>query len=156
MNIEELKSVMEMLPRCFLISPIQVTMARPNGRSVYTICNHTRPSIQIDPSDYWEDGHQYARDEDGYIQPDEYMDCDQWRPTYAKYMVLTSPKMVLEILEDRDKWKESAINNACRCDSLEAQRDELLAAAEEVINNQEALPAYLVAMAIHAVGRAKA
>ena len=32
---------------------------------------------------------------------------------------------------------------------------DLLAVAEEVINNQEALPAYLVAMAIHAVGRAK-
>ena len=31
---------------------------------------------------------------------------------------------------------------------------DLLAVAEEVINNQEALPAYLVAMAIHAVGRA--
>ena len=27
--------------------------------------------------------------------------------------------------------------------------------AEEVINNQDALPAYLVAMAVHAVGRAK-
>lgn len=32
---------------------------------------------------------------------------------------------------------------------------DLLAVAEEIINNQEALPAYLVAMAIHAVGRAK-
>jgi hypothetical protein len=32
---------------------------------------------------------------------------------------------------------------------------DLLAVAEEVINNQEALPAYLVAMAIHAAGRAK-
>lgn len=32
---------------------------------------------------------------------------------------------------------------------------DLLAVAEEVINNQEALPAYLVAMAIHATGRAK-
>ncbi len=31
---------------------------------------------------------------------------------------------------------------------------DLLAVAEEVINNQEALPAYLVAMAIHVVGRA--
>lgn len=33
---------------------------------------------------------------------------------------------------------------------------DLLAVAEEVINNQDALPAYLVVMAIHAVGRAKA
>lgn len=39
--------------------------------------------------------------------------------------------------------------------SLIAACPDLLAVAEEVINNQEALPAYLVAMAIHAVGRAK-
>lgn len=131
MNIEELKLVMSKLPTDFLRIPIQVTMIRPDGRSAYTIRNHIEPSIQIDPSDYWEDGHQYVRDEYGYIQPDEYMDCDQWRPAYAKYMALTSPKMVLEILEDREKWKESAINNACRSDSLEIQRDELLAALKE-------------------------
>lgn len=131
MNIEELKSVMDKLPREFLLFPIQVTMIRPDGRSAYTIRNHIEPSIQIDPSDYWEDGHKYTIDEYGYIQPDEYMDCDQWRPAYAKYMALTSPKMLLEVLADRGKWKESAINNACRSDYLEAQRDELLAALKE-------------------------
>ncbi len=38
---------------------------------------------------------------------------------------------------------------------LIAAAPDLLAVAEEIINNQGALPAYLVAMAIHAVGRAK-
>lgn len=38
---------------------------------------------------------------------------------------------------------------------LIAAAPDLLAVADEIINNQEALPAYLVAMAVHAAGRAK-
>jgi len=37
---------------------------------------------------------------------------------------------------------------------LIAAAPDLLAVAKEILNNQEALPAYLVTMAVHAVGKA--
>ena len=37
---------------------------------------------------------------------------------------------------------------------LIAAAPDLLAVANEILNNQEALPAYLVTMAVHAVGKA--
>jgi len=58
--------------------------------------------------------------------------------------------MTQEQINELRKLAEAA--NKAR---LIAACPDLLEVAEEVINNQDALPAYLVAMAVHAVGRAK-
>lgn len=79
----------------------------------------------------------------------------EWRPIGSKgdigIYVLNAPPSCGVIARIPYTDTKPVAENA----RLIAACPDLLAVAKEVINNQDALPAYLVAMAIHAVGRAK-
>ena len=119
MNTEELKRVISSLPNEFCHRPLQVIMSRPeNCGTRYHIQSHIEPSIHVEPSDYWGYGHVYATDEHGYIQPDDEMDCDQWRHEYARYMALTAPKYILEMMQHMENWKNQAIASTLKYEEL--------------------------------------
>lgn len=119
MNTDELKRVISSLPNEFCYTPLQVIMSRPeNCGTRYHIQTHIEPSIQVEPSDYWEDDHVYERDEYGYIQPDDKMDCSPWRHEYARYMALTAPKYILEMLQRMEDWKTQAIASTLKYEEL--------------------------------------
>ena len=119
MNTDELKRIISELPMEFMDMPLQVIMSRPrNCGTRYHIRTHVEPSIMVEPDDYWEDGHIYEIDDYGYIQPDEKMDCDPWRHEYARYMALTAPKYILDLMQSMENWKNHAIASTLRYEEL--------------------------------------
>lgn len=103
MNIEELKRLAEAANKAYGGLPWQVTMARPDGGTCYSIRGHSEPGIAVDRSDYWEDDHHPPVDHFGYIQPDYYMDCSPARVDIARHIAAANPAAVLELIRQRDE-----------------------------------------------------
>jgi hypothetical protein len=67
--------------------PWQVTMSRnSDGATGYHVAMHDHCSIAVDKRGYWADDYQPACDECGYYQPDDAMDCAQWRVDTARFI----------------------------------------------------------------------
>ncbi|MGH2343401.1 hypothetical protein ACRC7T_18200 [Segnochrobactraceae bacterium EtOH-i3] len=80
----------------------QTTMSRRGtGETSYRPRIHTHASIAIDPYAYWEDGYKPPVDEDGYYQPDERMDCDEYTIAVAR-LISHLPDIAKELLEKRN------------------------------------------------------
>lgn len=103
MNIEELKRLAEAANKAYGGLPWQVTMARPDGGTCYSIRGHSEPGIAVDRSDYWEDDHHPPVDHFGYIQPDYYMDCSPAKVDVARHIAAANPAAVLELIRQRDE-----------------------------------------------------
>ncbi len=103
MNIEELKRLAEAANKAYGGLPWQVTMARPDGGTCYSIRGHSEPGIAVDRSDYWEDDHHPPVDHFGYTQPDYYMDCSPAKVDIARHIAAANPAAVLELIRQRDE-----------------------------------------------------
>ena len=103
MNIEELKRLAEAANKAYGGLPWQVTMARPDGGTCYSIRGHSEPGVAVDRSDYWEDDHHPPVDHFGYIQPDYYMDCSPAKVDIARHIAAANPAAVLELIRQRDE-----------------------------------------------------
>ena len=103
MNTEELKRLAEAANKAYGGLPWQVTMARPDGGTCYSIRGHSEPGVAVDRSDYWEDDHHPPVDHFGYIQPDDRMDCDLVRVDIARHIAAANPAAVLELIRQRDE-----------------------------------------------------
>lgn len=77
--------------------PWQVTIARFEGKTTFRPNTHCKTSIAVDPRDYWDEGYEPSADEHGYFQPDENMDCDEFRIANAR-LIAAAPEL-LEALQ---------------------------------------------------------
>ena len=116
-STEELKRLAEAANKAYGGLPWQVTMARPDGGTCYSIRGHSEPGIAVDRSDYWEDDHHPPVDHFGYIQPDYYMDCSPAKVDIARHIAAANPAAVLELIAEVER--------------VTKQRDELLAALKD-------------------------
>ena len=99
--------------------PWQVTMHRINGSTTYSIFEHVETSIAVNPRDYWPKGYEPPKDEYGYFQPDENMDCEKHRIDTAR-LIAAAPDL-LEALQDLfDADMEHVLMGDGKDDQIEA------------------------------------
>lgn len=86
--------------------PWQVTMARnEDGVTGYYVRGHCEAGIAVVRDQYWDDDYNPPRDDYGYFQPDENMDCLPVRVDIAKFIAAANPTviraLIAEIMEYR-------------------------------------------------------
>ena len=80
--------------------PWLVEMRRDKiGTTTYRVASHTHPAVAVVPAQYWPEGYEPVRDDDGYCQPDSNMDASPHRAAIAIYIAHVSPQVVLELIE---------------------------------------------------------
>ena len=78
--------------------PWMVGMRRFEGNTYYSIMSHTHATVAVDRQSYWPDDYECVKDGDGYIQPDEQMDCEPHRVSNAR-LIAAAPEL-LEALDN--------------------------------------------------------
>ena len=81
--------------------PWQITMGRnADGATGYYVRGHCEVGIAVVRDQYWEDDYNPPRDDYGYFQPDENMDCDPVRVEIAKFIAAANPSVIRELIAE--------------------------------------------------------
>jgi len=82
--------------------PWMVGMERNKfGLTCYRIFNHIETTVVVaHDGSYWDEDYEPTKDEYGYVQPDDNMDCESWRIAIAR-LIAAAPDLLkaLENLE---------------------------------------------------------
>lgn len=93
-----------------LPGPWMVCMDRKSGMTVYRPITHTHTAIAVNREDFYLPGYKPGVDCDGYVQPDDNIDCAQWRVDVAR-LIAAAPDMyaALEQIAQVNEYNTSSM-----------------------------------------------